>query len=83
VRRLAKVNRASSPLIPLYQQISESIIRDIAAGRFVAGDRLPTERELAKEYRTTVRTLRKALKELETTNVLERIQGSGNYVRSN
>jgi len=80
---LAKVNRASSPLIPLYQQISESIIRDIAAGRFVAGDRLPTERELAKEYRTTVRTLRKALKELETTNVLERIQGSGNYVRSN
>jgi len=80
---MAKVNRTGSALMPLFQQISESLTRDIAAGRFVTGDRLPTERVLAQEYNTTVRTLRKALKELENSGMLERIQGSGNYVRSN
>jgi len=58
-------------------------VREIAAGRFVAGDRLPPERELAKQFGTTVRTLRKALKELDKSGLLERVQGSGNYVRGN
>jgi len=58
-------------------------MREIAAGRFVAGDRLPPERELAKQFSTTVRTLRKALNELNKSGLLERVQGSGNYVRSN
>ncbi|OED36901.1 GntR family transcriptional regulator [Chromatiales bacterium (ex Bugula neritina AB1)] len=70
-----------STLIPLYLQISESISREIAAGRFVEGDRLPPERELAHQFGTTVRTLRKSLAELEKQGMLERVQGSGNYVR--
>ena len=80
---MSKQGRTTSTLIPLYQQISESITREIAAGRLVSGDRLPPERELAKEFSTTVRTLRKALTELEKSGLLERVQGSGNYVRTN
>lgn len=80
---MTKRGRTTSTLIPLYQQISESITREIAAGRLVSGDRLPPERELAKEFGTTVRTLRKALTELEKSGLLERIQGSGNYVQTN
>ncbi|WP_246149768.1 GntR family transcriptional regulator [Tritonibacter litoralis] len=68
--------------IPLYLQISESLIREIAAGRLVDGERLPPERQLAAQYGTTVRTLRKALSELEKQGMLDRVQGSGNYVRS-
>lgn len=75
--------RNSSTLIPLYLQISESISREIAAGRFSEGDRLPPERDLAMQFGTTVRTLRKALAALEQQGMLERIQGSGNYVRAN
>lgn len=75
--------RTASTLIPLYQQISESLTRDIAAGRFATGERLPPERELAKQFGTTVRTLRKALLELSGSGMLERVQGSGNYVCSN
>lgn len=67
--------------MPLYLQISESINREIAAGRYTTGDRLPPERLLAKQYSTTVRTLRKSLAELEKLGMLERVQGSGNYVR--
>lgn len=69
--------------LPIYMQISESLMRDIAGGRYVEGERLPPERQLAQTYGTTVRTLRKALAELEKSGMLERIQGSGNYVRNN
>lgn len=68
--------------LPIYMQISEFLIREIAAGRLVDGERLPPERDLAKSHGTTVRTLRKALAELEKKGLLERIQGSGNYVRA-
>lgn len=68
--------------LPIYVQISELLIREIAAGRLPNGSRLPPERDLAKTYGISVRTLRKALVILEEKNVLERIQGSGNYVRA-
>ena len=68
--------------IPLYLQISETLIREIGSGRLEDGARLPPERALAVRFNTTVRTLRKALSELEKKGLLERIQGSGNYVRS-
>lgn len=66
--------------LPLYLQISESISREIAAGRFNDGDRLPPERLLAKQFGTTVRTLRKALAVLQQQGMIENVQGSGNYV---
>ena len=68
--------------LPKYLQISELLIRDIAAGRLENGSRLPTERDLAAQLSTSVGTLRKALAELEQQGLLERIQGSGNYIRS-
>lgn len=66
--------------IPLYLQISESISRDIAAGRYSNGDRLPPERKLAKHFATTVRTLRKALSQLQRQGMINNVHGSGNYV---
>lgn len=68
--------------LPIYLQISEMLIRDIAAGRLLDGSRLPPERELAKSLEISVGTLRKALSELENRSLLERRQGSGNYIRS-
>ncbi|MEP0234435.1 GntR family transcriptional regulator [Roseibium sp.] len=67
--------------LPIYIQISELLIRDIAAGRLIDGERLPPERDLAAELGTSVGTLRKALAELTKKGLLERIQGSGNYIR--
>lgn len=74
---------SANTALPIYLQISESLMRDIASGRFIEGERLPPERDLAKTYGTTVRTLRKALAELEKNGMLDRVQGSGNYVRNN
>ncbi|MFV1531414.1 MULTISPECIES: GntR family transcriptional regulator [unclassified Phaeobacter] len=74
--------RSTASALPLYLQISESLTREIAAGRLADGERLPPERQLAQQYGTTVRTLRKSLSELEKQGMLERVQGSGNYIRT-
>jgi GntR family transcriptional regulator len=68
--------------LPLFVRISELITREIAAGHYRAGERLPTEAELAAQLKVAVGTLRKGLALLETRGLLERRQGSGTYVRS-
>ncbi|WP_281995459.1 GntR family transcriptional regulator [Ruegeria faecimaris] len=67
--------------LPIYVQIAELLIRDIAAGRLIDGERLPPERDMAADLNVSVGTLRKSLSELEKKGMLERIQGSGNYIR--
>ena len=67
--------------LPLYVQISELLHREIAAGHWLAGERLPTESKLAQDLDVAVGTLRKALAVLEHDGLLERRQGSGTYVR--
>jgi GntR family transcriptional regulator len=68
--------------LPIYQQISEMLIRDIAAGRLPDGERLPPERVMAADIGIAVGTLRRALEDLEEKGLLERVQGSGNYIRT-
>ncbi len=72
--------RPAKPL-PVYLQIAELLARQIKAGYWHRGERLPTEAELAQTLSVAVGTLRKALGLLEEQGVLERIQGSGTYVR--
>ena len=68
--------------LPLYIQISELLIRDIASGRLNDGERLPPEREMAARLEIAVGTLRQALQVLTEKGLIERIQGSGNYIRA-
>lgn len=58
------------------------LIREIAAGRMIDGEKLPPERDMAAGLGIAVGTLRKALADLNCKGLLQRIQGSGNYVRS-
>lgn len=68
--------------LPIYVQIAELLARDIAAGHLLDGERLRPERDMAAELGISVGTLRKALGELTSRGLLERRQGSGNYVRN-
>lgn len=72
----------TSGSLPLYLQISELLIRDIAAGRLIDGEKLPPERDMAAQLGIAVGTLRQALKDLTQKGMLARIQGSGNYIRA-
>jgi GntR family transcriptional regulator len=75
--------QASTTALPLYIQISELLTREIAAGRWVEGDRLPPESDLSATLGVAVGTLRKALAELDARGLLERRQGSGTYIKQN
>lgn len=73
---------ADHSALPKYMQLSELLLREIAAGRLRIGDRLPPERAMAENLGVAVGTLRKALARLEEQGVISRQQGSGNYIKS-
>lgn len=66
--------------LPTYLRIAEALTIDIGGGRLAAGAKLPPERQMASEYNVAVATLRKALQVLADRGLIERRQGSGNYV---
>jgi GntR family transcriptional regulator len=68
--------------LPLHMQVSEGLIRDIAAGKLADGARLPPERDMASDLGIAIGTLRRALRTLEEKGLLHRVQGSGNYVQA-
>jgi len=55
----------------LVDRISASLRADILRGRYQAGDRLPSERELAERFDTHRGTIREALKKLEQIGLAE------------
>lgn len=67
--------------LPVYLQIAELLARQIKAGYWRQNERLPTEAQLAERLHVAVGTLRKSLALLSEQGVLERIQGSGTYVK--
>ncbi len=68
--------------LPLHVQVSEMLAREIQAGILPDGSKLAPEREMAAELEIAVGTLRKALADLTEKGLLEKVQGSGNYVRN-
>jgi GntR family transcriptional repressor for pyruvate dehydrogenase complex len=55
----------------LVERISADLRADILSGRYRAGDRLPSERELAVRFETHRGTVREALKKLEQLGLAE------------
>ena len=74
---------ANSPqALPIYVQIAELLTRDIVSGRLIDGERLAPERDMATDLGVSVGTLRKALGVMADKGLVERVQGSGNYIRA-
>ncbi len=71
---------APTGALPTYLRIAEELTRDIGSGRLKAGDKLAPERAMAAEKGVAVATLRKALQLLVDRELIERRQGSGNYI---
>ena len=65
---------------PKYSRILDSILEGIIKGEWDPGDRIPPERELAKQYDASVGTVRHALQHLVSQGYLNRAQGRGTFV---
>jgi len=67
---------------PKYQYVSESLARDILSGKYQPGQKLPSEAALVRQFRTSRITVGRAVRELKQRGLVDRIAGSGTYVRS-
>ena len=65
---------------PLYQQIKELLTRSLQGGEWLPGQAIPSETDLAARFRVSQGTVRKAVDELATENLLVRRQGKGTFV---
>src|SRR6516164_8981663 len=65
---------------PKYQQILETLQREILSGRYQPGQKLPSEAALVKRFGTSRITVGRALRELRQAGLIERRAGSGTYL---
>jgi GntR family transcriptional regulator len=65
---------------PLYRQVRDVLVRRIADGVWQAGQALPSEPEIAADLGVSQGTVRKALDEMTTENLVMRRQGRGTFV---
>ncbi|MER5707323.1 GntR family transcriptional regulator [Streptomyces sp. NPDC002122] len=61
--------------------IADDLRGQIATGRIKAGERLPSEAQLAARYTVSTPTLRNALALLQAEGLVEKVHGKGNFVR--
>lgn len=65
---------------PLYLQLRGALVERIAMGHWKAGDIVPNEFDLAREFGVSSGTMRKALELLEKMHLVTRLQGRGTFV---
>jgi GntR family transcriptional regulator len=65
---------------PVYLQIIDQVKRDIALGRLLLEERLPTVRQLAQDLAINPNTIAKAYRQLEQEGVIVTKAGAGAFV---
>ena len=71
---------ATPAFSPLYQQIKALILQSLQSGEWKPGEAIPSEMDLAARFGVSQGTVRKAIDELATENLVVRRQGKGTFV---
>jgi DNA-binding FadR family transcriptional regulator len=79
-QRTAGASVAPLRLPQRYEHVAERLLADVAAGRLATGERLPSERDLARRLGVGRASVREALAMLQNEGVLETRPGSGSFV---
>ena len=66
---------------PMYRRLRDQIAAEIAQNVWKPGEAIATEAELAAKYQISVTTVRKAVDCLVLDGLIERVSGSGMFVR--
>ena len=74
------MDKKLSENMPIYVQIMNSIKEAIAAGELAATSRVPSVRELARDFEVNPNTMQRALNELEREGLLVSERPSGRLV---
>ena len=65
---------------PVFQQIIDQVKRDVALGRLIKDEKLPTVRQLAQQLAINPNTIAKAYRQLEQDGIIVTKAGSGAFV---
>jgi GntR family transcriptional regulator len=65
---------------PIYVQIVEQVSDQITSGELLAGDQLPTVRQVAQELRINFNTVSRAYRILDEAGLISTQQGRGTYI---
>jgi GntR family transcriptional regulator len=76
----ALVAQPTPAFSPLYQQIKVLILQSLQAGEWKPSTAIPSEIELAARFKVSQGTVRKAIDELASENLVVRRQGKGTFV---
>src|SRR6476646_4468866 len=63
-----------------YEQVAERLAADIRSGALAPGERLPSERELARQLEVSRASVREAIGALQVQGVVETRPGAGTFV---
>jgi len=63
-----------------YEQVADRLAADIRAGRLAPGERLPSERDLARTLEVGRASVREAIAALQVAGMIETRPGSGSFV---
>jgi GntR family transcriptional regulator, N-acetylglucosamine utilization regulator len=74
----SRVDRTSP--VPFYFQLKKTMAEEILAGRWLPGDRLPSEPVICGHFDVSRTTVRQALGELEAEGMIRRERGRGTFV---
>ncbi len=65
---------------PIYLQIISEIHKDLASGRLVTGQKLPSVRQLAIDYKVNPNTIQRTFRELEGMGMTFTKRGMGTFI---
>lgn len=65
---------------PIYSQIADLIVNKIIREELKSGDKLPSIREMAKEFNVNPNTVQRAYQELDMLKITENKRGKGIFV---
>ncbi|NLO74376.1 MAG: GntR family transcriptional regulator [candidate division WS1 bacterium] len=72
---------SKSSRVVKYQKVKETLAGEIERGKYALGERLPSEKQLAEQFEVSIITVRQAVEALARDGFVEKIQGSGTYIR--
>lgn len=64
------------------KEVIKDILNQISKSKLKIGDKLPSERILSKKYGVSRIVIREVISYLKAINVVESVQGSGNYIKN-
>jgi len=66
---------------PIYEQIIDKIKKMLVRGELEPGDKLPSQRKMAKKAEVNPNTIQRAYREMENMDLVETKRGLGTFIK--